>query len=92
MAQRLSKQELTEKLNQVNLVCVDLNLFLDTHPDCKEALDDFNRANTYYRELVDEYETRFGPLIGFGLTKEMKEYNWCKGPWPWEPSRKGGNR
>lgn len=90
MPQQLSRVQLLEEIQKISLVCVDLNLFLDTHPDCEEALRDFNRANKFYRQLVNEYQVTYGPLLGFGQMSTMEQnYNWIKGPWPWERQNRG---
>ena len=36
----MSKEVLLRKLQALNLIAVDLQLFLDTHPGNKEALED----------------------------------------------------
>ncbi len=92
MSQHLSRVELLEKIQEASLASVDLTLFLDTHPDCKEALRDLNQINQYYRELVDEYQAFYGPLVGFGLMNDMETgYTWSKGPFPWERQNERGN-
>ena len=37
----MSKEVLLRKLQALNLIAVDLQLFLDTHPGNKEALEDY---------------------------------------------------
>jgi len=47
-------------------VCIDLNLYLDTHPDDKVALGDYNCYVHQLHELKAMYVENFGPLENFG--------------------------
>ena len=38
----MNKKQFLLQLQAVNLIAVDLHLFLDTHPDNKEALNDWS--------------------------------------------------
>ena len=36
------KKELMEQISQCEFILIDINLFLDTHPNNKEAIEDYN--------------------------------------------------
>ena len=56
----------------------DLRLYLDTHPDDKEAL-------AYFYALCEEYPTGVCRGMHDGSRENMCEYwHWIDGPWPWE--------
>ncbi len=60
----------------------DLDLYLDTHPDCKHALELRNFYLKQYNDAILRYQEKYGPLC---LEKEsLKSFCWVKSPWPWE--------
>lgn len=91
MAHHYNREELLEKIQEVNLICVDLNLYLDTHPDCEVARQDYVHFNKCYLNLVDEYQKNYGPLFNFGLMSEPNMESYTAGPWPWQHQSKGEN-
>jgi spore coat protein JB len=63
---------------------VELNLFLDTHPDDERALNDYNETVERLRELKAAYENQFGPLTNFGYATSEYPWRWVDEPWPWQ--------
>ena len=64
----------------------DVKLFLDTHPNCMEALEYYRKAKEMREEAWEMYTHNFGPLSSYDVAN--KDYwDWNKGPMPWE----GGN-
>lgn len=61
----------------------DLALYLDTHPDDKKALADWNDAVRKARDLQAQYEKKYGPLNAWGAVGEYP-WRWVEEPWPWE--------
>ena len=57
----MNKAELFKKIQQLSFVKVELELFLDTHPDCPAALEHYYRTVDEYAALVDEYEASTVP-------------------------------
>lgn len=88
MSRHLSKQEFIEKLQDVSLMAVDLNLFLDTHPTCEKALADYKKVTKLYQDLKAEYEKEYGPLSNYGTFNQTEIYNWTQDPWPWQRQTK----
>lgn len=73
---------LLKELMAVDFVVYELGLFLDTHPDCRQALEDHNKMVRRSRELTAAYEQRFGPL---SLDSPSQfPYQYINDPWPWE--------
>lgn len=76
---------LLKKLQEMEFVAIELNLYLDVHPCDTDAINDYNCAVEAIRKLMREYEEEFGPLLNFGMGGCSKEpWQWAKGPWPWE--------
>lgn len=80
-----SQAAMLAKIQEMEFVAVELNLYLDTHPCDMEALNDFNCAVEASCKLVQKYEKQFGPLYNFGVSMESEDtWRWINSPWPWE--------
>lgn len=74
-----------KKIQEMEFVAVELNLYLDTHPCDADAINDYNCAVQALRRLVEDYEEEYGPLIHFGMGGYSGEpWQWSQGPWPWQ--------
>ena len=60
----------------------ELALYLDTHPDDKEALEIYRMYQKAYIEGKKKYEMECGPLNHMSIAGE--KYRWLDDPWPWE--------
>lgn len=74
---------LLKKIQTYDFMLFELNLYLDTHPNCQNALEMHRRYTEMLNAATDEYQRRFGPLTaraaGSGET-----WRWVDSPWPWE--------
>ncbi|MBR5129587.1 MAG: spore coat protein CotJB, partial [Firmicutes bacterium] len=50
------KEDMMRKIQEAGFTLVDLNLFLDSHPNHRLALDYFQDVQKLYSELQAEYE------------------------------------
>lgn len=73
-----------KRVQEMEFVAVELNLYLDTHPCDMAALNDFNCAVEALCRLRKEYEEVYGPLFNFGFSPSRNSWQWIEGPWPWE--------
>ena len=79
-----NQNELLTALMEAEFACVELNLFLDTHPDDAGAQAAFAAQSQRLRELKARYEREVSPLLNFGYSPSTGE-NWVSAtPWPWE--------
>lgn len=78
------QRKLYRMIQQVSFVLYETGLYLDTHPNCRQALAYFQRYNTRLRELTERYESRYGPLIMYGQNANSNQWQWVGSPWPWE--------
>lgn len=78
----LSRSELMNQIQMYGFAALEANLFLDTHPECKEALRYYLEVNNIREKLQDEYAHKYGPI----RTEDeiWEEFNWISSPWPWE--------
>ncbi len=71
----------------------DTRLFLDTHPECQDALDFFNQMAETRKKAIAEYEAHYGPLISYHGTCDCGDnWLWNNGPLPWENACCNGRR
>ena len=74
--------ELLEKIRQLSFVKAELELYLDTHPRCKVALDYYYQTIDALKKYIDEFEAKYGPLIAAG-SQGTERWTWVDGHWPW---------
>lgn len=84
----MDKCELLTRIGEVQFVCIELNLYLDTHPGDEDARSDYYGYSRLLESLIAEYEAEYGPLQGFGHSPTEKGC-WVCSDWPWE---KAGGR
>ena len=77
------KEQLMKKLQEIDFALTDLSLYLDTHPDCNEALADHKKLRAEREKTARDYEQQFGPLTAGG-TANTDFWDWTATPWPWE--------
>ncbi len=76
----MNRDELMRKIQEYSFAVCELELFLDTHPECKAAYEKYTSLLPELEALTDEYERMHGPI----RAKCAKEgWNWINGPWPW---------
>jgi spore coat protein JB len=74
-----------KKIQEMEFVAVELNLYLDTHPCDEDAINDYNCAVEVLKKMRKDYEGEFGPLFNFGWGGfSGHPWQWAEGPWPWE--------
>ncbi|MCD5323025.1 MULTISPECIES: spore coat protein CotJB [Pontibacillus] len=76
--------ELLEEIQAVDFVLVELTLYLDTHPDDYEAINQFNQFAKQSKNLKKQYEQQYGPLRQYGESYSGYPWNWKNAPWPWQ--------
>ncbi|KHD85796.1 spore coat protein CotJB [Heyndrickxia ginsengihumi] len=76
--------QLLEELQALDFVIVELNLYLDTHPDDQNAIEQYNATVKSRKKVKREFEKHFGPLTSFGYSYSPYPFQWKESPWPWE--------
>ena len=74
--------DLLEQIRALSFVKVELELYLDTHPRCRTALDYYYQTIEALKRLTEEYENNYGPLTAAG-TVSQEHWTWTDTPWPW---------
>lgn len=71
-------------IDAISFAMDDLNLYLDIYPNAKEYIDLFNKYRVQKRELVKEYESKYGPLSLNSDSMNSYPWAWDRTPYPWE--------
>ena len=79
----MSREELYLKIQQLCFAKTETELFLDTHPTCKNALDYFHRTVRDLDAAMSEYQNKYGALTTDGVTGKDR-WTWVEGAWPWQ--------
>jgi len=79
----LSQAALLMKISECQFVCVELQLYLDTHPGDEAAKADFLCYSEKLKLLIEKYEAMYGPLMNFGHSP-TETGCWVNSRWPWE--------
>jgi spore coat protein JB len=74
---------LLKKIQALEFTAVDLNLYLDTHPQDQAALRHFCTVRDELLNCIRTFEQKYGPLtpVGYACTNC---WQWVESPWPWE--------
>ena len=76
---------LLSRIKKYDFALKELNLYLDTHPNCRRALAMFNEYKKLRNDAVSEFTQKFGPLTP-EENADSQHWNWIDDPWPWERS------
>tara|TARA_B100000965_G_C19338610_1_gene646342 strand:- start:407 stop:670 length:264 start_codon:yes stop_codon:yes gene_type:complete len=82
--EEMTRKDLLKKIQEIEFAALDLNLYLDTHPDSMEALMEYNKCATQLAQFKKMYEMKYGPLMNFGFSPSQYPWKWVDEPWPWE--------
>lgn len=80
----MSEKELLKALTVLDFMAVDLQLYLDTHPDDTEAVEKYNSVIKEADMMRCQYEKNYGPLFSFRSYNHGNKFKWINNPWPWE--------
>ncbi len=81
------RETLLLKLMSYTFAIVDLNLYLDLHPEDQNAFHLFQKYVAEKNKVEESYIEKYGPIT---VTETEKSFNWIENPWPWD--KKGGTK
>ncbi|CAM2970729.1 spore coat protein CotJB [Paenibacillus sediminis] len=76
--------ELLEQLQVFDFALVELNLYLDTHPNDLQSIQQYNTLTQERTKLAYQFQQLYGPLQNFGHAYSKFPWEWSKSPWPWQ--------
>lgn len=79
----MDRNALLKQLSALDFYAVDLHLFLNTHPNDREALAKYNEVVSEADVLRREYEKIYGPLTSYRVASKYP-WQWVNDPWPWQ--------
>ncbi len=71
-------------LQAIDFVLVDLTLYLGTHPNDANALQQYNDNTLMRHQMAANFEMSYGPLISYGRALSPNNWKWECPPWPWQ--------
>ena len=80
----MTRVELITKIQELGFACVDMNLYLDSHPEDKNAINIYNSLGVQFKQAICAYEKRYGPFMNFGHSTSTCPFKWIEDPWPWQ--------
>lgn len=79
----MSKDELMKVITKASFAMDDVKLYLDTHPNCQEALEYYKEAKKMREKAWKMYTSMYGPLSSYEVDSDDC-WNWNVAPMPWE--------
>lgn len=77
------REKLLKRVQMYQFAVTDAALFLDTHPDCAQALGYFNKYKKLLKEAKEAFEKVYGPLEICSDANNSR-WAWVDDPFPWE--------
>lgn len=76
------RAQLLKKLQTTSFCINEVALYLDGHPTNKMALAFYDKIKREHKDLMQKYETTYGPLTYYNAGGPS--WTWIQGPWPWQ--------
>ena len=74
-------KKIKDEIKSLNFAVIELNLYLDTHPEDRRALMMHNEYTSKLNDLKNKFEQMYGPL---SIYYPYNEWGWQTDLWPWE--------
>ncbi|MCM1387612.1 MAG: spore coat protein CotJB [Bacillus sp. (in: Bacteria)] len=79
------REKLLHQIDLMGFVIVEMNLYLDTHPDDVEAVEYLKHYTHMKNQAMREYAAKYEPLtVCMANSSPVKEWIWATLPMPWE--------
>ncbi len=78
-----NRDELLKQLTILDFMSFDLDLYLNTHPNDREAIEHYNSIVIQAEKIRILYEKLYGPLCS-ARSMSRDTWTWIDNPWPWE--------
>ena len=79
----MSQNDMLRRIMELEFATTDLNLYLDNHPDNKEALEMFTKLCAMLKSLEYDYSKLYEPLTACD-SKNQTPFQWVQTAWPWK--------
>lgn len=78
-----NKEKMLHDIGVVDFAVVELQLYLDTHPHDRNAIEYFNHYNRMKVQMEKEFSKNFFPLKT-EYADSNQDWRWGMAPLPWE--------
>lgn len=79
----IERDNLLKQVMAADFTIIELNLYLNTHPNDQRAIAMYNNAIRNAKMLREYYERMFGPLTAYDSYSSYP-WRWIEDPWPWD--------
>lgn len=76
------RNALMKEIMAYSFAAYEWNLYLNTHPTDRMALEMFRKMAAKANELKMQYVEKFGPIVAQDVNS-TQEWTWVNDPWPW---------
>ena len=77
------REDIIMQIDEQTFAIIEMNLYLDIYPNDKNALNKFNSYLRKEKELINLYESKYGPMT-ISSPVQTDNWLWNNSPWPWE--------
>lgn len=77
------RQQLLRQVQMQDFALIDVSLYLDSHPNCQNALAYYQQHKALRDQAVAAYTSKYGPLTHADVCG-TNCWSWVNNPWPWE--------
>lgn len=81
---RNEQEEALLNLDQMHFAMHEANLYLDNFPNDMNMINKFNEFRKAYDELLNEYQSKYGPIEINNPYMTTSPFTWTNDAWPWD--------
>ena len=77
----MTNMDLMKKIQELSFAKVEAELYLDTHPTSRAALDYYEELIGELDEVMTKYQNEVGAIYHMAASKDS--WSWVDNDWPW---------
>lgn len=81
------RERLLKRIAAVDFAIIELHLYMDSHPNDRDAAAKTDEYAVKSKALRKEFEDKYGPLTS--LQMDSNRWAWISDPWPWDNEVEG---
>lgn len=81
---RGAQEEALINLGQMHFAMHEANLYLDNFPNDMDMINKFNDFRKSYEQLLNDYQSKYGPLEINNPYMTTNPFAWSGKSWPWD--------
>ena len=83
----INRDNRLQRLRELEFALLETNLYLDTHPNSRKALDYYKKVKAACDIMYEDYVKNNGPM--FAADVRQDNWSWVDMPWPWQNDMEG---